>query len=178
MPINVSHDTRQFLIDDGEHPPAFVDRYICDIVHIHAIGVRLTVLRTMAMGWGLIGGVYVLEVYQRASEGLGAPSSFGFDGWLQYKKHTINKHSHHSTWHGTRRRSDIINRWKVRWIGGWLMHQNWWSSQRKWKTKHRLEKEIGEETKRRRMAILVTDMFGTIVMLLSHCKLNVLEIKH
>ena len=46
------------------------------------------------------------------------------------------------------------------------------------KNKHRLEKEIGEETKRRRMAILVTDMFGTIVMLLSHCKLNVLEIKH
>ena len=32
--------------------------------------------------------------------------------------------------------------------------------------------------KRRRMAILVTDMFGTIVILLSHCKLNVLEIKH
>jgi len=71
-----------------------------------------------------------------SGEGLGAPSSFGFGGWLQYKKHTINKYSNPSTWHGTRRRSDILNRWKVRWIGGWLMHQNWWLSQRKWKTKH------------------------------------------
>ena len=162
----------------AEHPPAFVDRYRCDIVHIHAIGERLTVPGTMAMGWGLIGGVYVLEVYQRASEGLWCTIIFWFRRMIAIQKHTINKHRHHSTWHGTLRRSDIINRWEVRWIGGWLMHRNWWSSQRKWKTKHRLEKEIGEETKRRRMAILVTDMFGTIVMLLSHCKLNVLEIKH
>jgi len=75
-----------------------------------------------------------LKCTRELAKAYGAPSSFGFDGWLQYKKHTINKHSHHSTWHGTRRRSDIINRWKVRWIGGWLMHRNWWSSQRKGKT--------------------------------------------
>ena len=90
MPINVSHDTRQFLIDDGEHPPAFVDRFICDIVHIHAIGVRLTVLGTMAMGWGLIGGVYVLEVYQRASEGLWCTIIFWFRRMIAIQK-TYNK---------------------------------------------------------------------------------------
>ena len=133
--------------------------------------------------WQWVGGLSVastsLKCTRELAEAYGAPSSFGFENrMIAIQKHTINKHSHHSTWHGTLRRKDIINRWKVRWIGGWLMHRNWWSSQRKWKTKHRLEKEIWEETKRRRMAILVTDMFGTIVMLLSHCKLNVLEIKH
>ena len=103
MPINVSHDTRQFLIDDGEHPPAFVDRYICYIVHINAIEERLTVLGTMAMGWGLIGGVYVLEVYQRASEGLWCTIIFWFRRMIAIQKHTINKHSHPFTWHGTLR---------------------------------------------------------------------------
>ena len=90
------------------HQPSLTD--ICDIVHILAIGVRLTVLGTMAMGWGLIGGVYVLEVYQRASEGLWCTIIFWFRRMIAIQKHTINKHSHHSTWHGTLRRSDIINR--------------------------------------------------------------------
>ena len=90
------------------HQPSSTD--ICDIVHILAIGVRLTVLGTMAMGWGLIGGVYVLEVYQRASEGLWCTIIFWFRRMIAIQKHTINKHSHDSTWHGTLRRSDIINR--------------------------------------------------------------------
>ena len=55
------------------------------------------------------------------------------------------------------------------------MHWNWLSSQRKWKTKHRLE--IGEETKKEEDGN-IGDGYGTIVMLLSHNKLNVLEIKH
>ena len=58
------------------------------------------------------------------------------------------------------------------------MHRNWWSSHRGNEKQNIDWRRVGEETKRRRMAILVTDMFGTIVMLLSHCKLNFLEIKH